>query len=95
MNQQQQYGIKRTISRPGRTSYVRIEELLCPCCGNLTRVEWEQECFNKPPIIETHCENKGCPAYFQTMDKPSFYERFGSTSHIPQSTAHLSKETSK
>lgn len=77
MTQQPHLGIQRIIHRRGRASYIRTEELLCPCCGNLTRVEWEQERFNKPPIIETHCEHKGCPAYFQTMDKPTFYERFG------------------
>lgn len=95
MNQQPQYGIRRTITRPGRTPYVRTEELLCPCCGNLTRVEWEQERHNKPAIIETHCEHKTCPGYFMTCDVSAFYERFGTTSHVPQSPVYQLKEATK
>ncbi len=70
-------GVRRTVERGKRASYVRIEELVCPCCGCLTRVEWEQERFNKPPIIETHCENRACTAWSVTLDVDSFFDRFG------------------
>lgn len=93
MNQQPHLGIQRTINRPGRSSYVRTEELVCPCCGNLTRVEWQQECFNKPPITETHCEHKGCAGYFNTMDVPSFFERYGTSASL--TTIYLEKAGTK
>lgn len=70
-------GIRREVKRGNRGTYWRTEELVCPCCGCLTRVEWEQERFNKPPGIETHCENKQCPAYFRTTDVDSFFELYG------------------
>ena len=93
MNQPPQIGIQRLIERKGRASYVRTEELVCPCCGNLTRVEWEQERWNKPSIIETHCEYKGCAGYFMTCDVPSFFERFGTC--LPNTTSvYLIKESS-
>ena len=78
MNQQPHLGIQRTIHRPGRASYTRTEELVCPCCGNLTRVEWEQPIgWENETRTETHCETKACPGYFMTSDLPTFYERFG------------------
>lgn len=76
-SQQNPFGFRREIKRGNRASYWRTEELLCPCCGHLTRVEWEQECFNKPPITETHCENLACAAYMRTTDIDSFFETYG------------------
>ena len=70
-------GVRRLIERGSRPSYWRTEELLCPCCGHLTRVEWEQERFNKPPLVETHCENPACAAYKRTLDCDSFFDQFG------------------
>ncbi len=72
-------GVRREIKRGNRPSFWRTEELLCPSCGHLTRVEWEQERFNKPPIIETHCENPACAGYKRTLDRDSFFEIYGKT----------------
>lgn len=80
-------GVRRLFERPGNRSYYRVEELVCPCCGHLTRVEWEQERFNKPPFIQTHCERKGCPAYFQTLSVDQFFERYGQTGTDKESSA--------
>lgn len=75
-------GVRRIIERRGRASFIRVEELVCPCCGQLTRVEWEQERFNKPPLVETHCENSTCPGYHRTLDRDSFFEQFGCIGNI-------------
>lgn len=95
MTQQPHLGIQRTIERPNRAPVVRTEELLCPCCGNLTRAEWQQERHEKPSYTQTHCEHKGCPGYFMTMDVPAFFEQFGATSHDSQNVSYLVKEAIK
>lgn len=95
MNQQPQLGIQRLIERRGHTSYIRTEELLCPCCENLTRVEWEQESLRDPRLpttTQTHCEHKPCPGYKMTSDVPTFFERFGSRSPVTQTRVYLEKE---
>lgn len=74
-------GVRRVIHRKGRTPYTRTEELMCPCCGHLTRVEWEQPALlsNNPPVIQTHCERPACAGYFMTLSVESFFERYGQT----------------
>lgn len=92
MTQQPQLGIQRIIERPGRASYIRTEELVCPCCGNLTRHEWEQDTGKGYTATETHCTHRACAGYFQTLRLNVFYERFGSTSHETQTPTYLEKE---
>ena len=71
------FGIRRVIERPGRASYVRTQELLCPCCGRPTRVEWEQDTGRGCTATETHCENRDCAGYKMTTRIDVFYERYG------------------
>ena len=78
----QQIGVRRLIERPGRKPYVQTEELVCPCCGHLTRVEFDQPSFapNLPALTLTHCTHQGCAAYFMTHTRDQFIELFGSDS---------------
>ena len=73
------FGVKRTIERPGRASYDQIEELICPCCGQSTRVEFEQSSGipDRPPITLTHCTHRGCRAYYMTHTVDIFFDHFG------------------
>ena len=86
-------GIQRIIERPGRASYVRTEELLCPCCGHLTRHEWEQDTGVGYRAIETHCVNRECAGYMQSLRLDAFFERFGSTEPNPQTPNYLGEAT--
>lgn len=82
-------GVRRLFVRPNNRSYMRTEELLCPCCGHLTRVEWEQESLRpgQPFIIQTHCERKGCPAYFCSLNIDAFFEQYGQTDSDKEGSA--------
>lgn len=75
-----QYGFRRVVELPNHRTYIRIEELLCPCCGHLTRIEFEQDnglpggCFTM-----THCLNTACEGHYMTRKVDAFFEIYGQT----------------
>lgn len=78
MTTSQQIGVRRLVERPGRKPYVQTEQLVCPCCGHLTRIEFDQPSGlpDRPAMTLTHCTSRACAAYFMTHSLDVFYQKF-------------------
>jgi len=71
---------RRLIDRPGRSSYLQIEGLCCPSCGEYTRREFDQPSGlpDRPGYTLTDCLNPRCAAYYITLNRAQFFDQFGS-----------------
>lgn len=78
-SQQNPLGFRRVIERPGRKTFVQIEELMCPCCGCLTRIEFDQDDGKGVFFTMTHCLNATCEGYYMTRKVDAFFEIYGQT----------------
>lgn len=70
--------ITRWIDRPGREPYPIVEGLLCPCCGQSTRRQWEQPALHPggQAITQTDCLNPSCRGYYMTVTVVEFFRRY-------------------
>lgn len=52
--------------------------LPCPCCGKLTRRQWEQPSGlpNRPAHSQTDCLNPQCAGYYMTLGVVQFFEQY-------------------
>ncbi len=55
--------------------------LLCPCCGQPTRRQWEQPALlpHHTPLTQTDCTNEQCVAFYATLSPAQFESRFNVT----------------
>jgi hypothetical protein len=70
-------GIRREIKRYDGTVHTQTEELVCPCCGHLTRIEFNQDDGKGEFFTMTHCLNSNCAGYYKTRVVTSFFEMYG------------------
>jgi hypothetical protein len=74
-----QIGFRRVVELPNHRTYIRPEELLCPCCGHLTRVEFDQDYGDGSCFTMTHCLNESCDGHYMTRKVDAFFELYGQT----------------
>jgi hypothetical protein len=54
-----------------------VEGLVCPCCGQPMRRQWQQRFLPQQPVITcTDCVNPACAGYYVTLEASAFMARF-------------------
>jgi hypothetical protein len=65
-----------------RTNTIQITEgLICPCCGQPTRRQWDQPSWKptNPPLSQTDCTNPACAGFYMTLSIEAFFEKYAQT----------------
>lgn len=66
-----------------RTNTIPITTgLICPCCHQPTRRQWDQPSWNpaNPALTQTDCTNPKCAGFYATLSVEKFWERYAASS---------------